>query len=132
MGPAWYADSSGQVPPDIANVEFVHNLYNHGGLWHINGDVYHSLPEVLAIGKEAGSVVSDPQVTNPGGGGTCAWHPTRHNGPQRCPAAYRLLTRSLGLDAGVDLQAAPYNLDVGTRDYYGNPITTTPNIGADQ
>jgi hypothetical protein len=71
-------------------------------------------------------------VTNPGGGDTCAWHPTRHNGPQPCPAAYRLLTRSLGLDAGVDLQAAPYNLDVGTRDYYGNPITTTPNIGADQ
>jgi len=131
-GQAWYANSSGQVPPDIANVEFIHNLYNDGGLWHINGDVYHSLPEVLAIGKEAGSVVSDPQVTDPGGGGTCAWHPTRHNGPQPCPAAYRLLTRSLGVDAGVDLQAAPYNLGVGTRDYYGNPITTTPNIGADQ
>ena len=132
-GQAWYANSSGQVPPDIANVEFIHNLYNDGGLWHINSGVYHSLAEVQAIGKEAGSVVSDPKVTNPGGGGTCAWDPTRHNDPQPCPAAYRLLTGSPGpgLDAGVNLQAAPYNLNVGTRDYYGNPITTTPNIGAD-
>jgi len=132
-GAAWYADSGGQVPPDIANVEVTHNLYNDGGLWHINSGVYHSLAEVQAIGKEAGSVVSDPKVTNPGGGGTCAWDPTRHNDPQPCPAAYRLLTGSPGpgLDAGVNLQAAPYNLNVGTRDYYGNPITTTPNIGAD-
>jgi hypothetical protein len=129
---AWYANSGGEVPPDIANVEFINNLYNDGSLWHINGVVYHNLPEVLAIGKEAGSVVSDPQVTNPGGGGTCDWDPTQHNGPQPCPAAYRLLTKSPGLDAGDDLQAAPYNLDVGTQDYYGNPITTTPNIGADQ
>jgi hypothetical protein len=60
-GQAFYANSSGQVPPDIANVEFIYNLYNDGGLWNINGDVYHSLPEVLAIGKEAGSFVSDPR-----------------------------------------------------------------------
>jgi hypothetical protein len=90
MGTAWYADSGGQVPPDIANVEFFNNLYNDGGLWHINGVVYHSLPEVLAIGKEGGSVVSNPKVTNPGGGGTCSWDPTQHSGPQPCPAAYRL------------------------------------------
>jgi hypothetical protein len=131
-GTAWYADSGAQVPPDITNVQFFQNLYNVGGLWRINGGVYHSLPEVLAIGKEAGSIVSDPNATAPGGGGTCAWDPTQHNGPQPCPAAYRLLTGSLGLDAGVDLRAAPFNLDVGTQDYYGNPITTTPNIGADQ
>jgi hypothetical protein len=60
MGTAWYADSGGQVPPDIANVEFFNNLYNDGGLWHINGVVYHSLPEVLAIGKEGGLGVYNP------------------------------------------------------------------------
>jgi hypothetical protein len=45
------------------------------------------------------------------------------------PNGYKLTTGSPMLNAGIDLTAAPYSLNVGTQDYFGN--APSRNIGAD-
>ena len=54
-----------------------------------------------------------------------------HNGPQPCPSVYRLRPGSPALEVGANLAATPYNLDIGTRDYFGNTLGTSINIGGD-
>jgi hypothetical protein len=82
-----------------------------------------------------GSTTANPLLVSAGGGRTCSWMPSLNNGPQLCPTAYKLLTGSPMIGAGLNLTQAPYNLTVGTQDYYGNTIPhgvgTGYNIGAD-
>jgi hypothetical protein len=100
--------------------------------WHINAAFYNSLAEVQAAGWEQNSRVANPNLVNGGAGGNCTWTPNAAGGgPQPCPSVYKLTPGSPGLNAGANLQAAPYNLNVGTRDYWNKPITTTPHMGAD-
>jgi hypothetical protein len=47
------------------------------------------------------------------------------------PSVYRLRRGSTALGMGANLAATPYNLDIGTRDYFGNTLATSINIGAD-
>jgi hypothetical protein len=125
--------------PDVSAVTIVNNLYfNPNGYnhWSINAD-YDGLAAVQAgTGKEMGSIVATSSpVVNGGAGGTCTWSPPLANGPQPCPAGYALPTGSTAIGAGVNLIQAPYNLNVGTRDYWGNTIPHTfgsgYNMGAD-
>jgi hypothetical protein len=74
-------------------------------------------------------------LANPGNGGTCTWTPSSSTGPQPCPTAYELQSGSPLLGTGLDLTQSPYNLNVGTHDYFGNPlgngVGSGYNIGAD-
>jgi len=132
FGAAFFANAA--VGVDTSAINFTHNLYenNSGGpLWQLDGVLYHSLAEIQAAGKEAGSIVANPMLTNAGAGGTCTWTPTIANGPQPCPSVYRLRPGSPALGVGANLTATPYNLDIGTRDYFGNTLGTSINVGAD-
>lgn len=66
--------------------------------------------------------------------GNCSWTPSTQMTwpPSGCPAAYPLSGGSALLGAGKDLTLAPYNLTVGSRDYYGNAIGSPYSIGAYQ
>ena len=48
-------------------------------------------------------------------------------GPQPGPAAYRLGLGSPVIGAGANLTGSPYNLAVGSRDYFNGPV---PNLSA--
>ena len=117
--------------PDTTQVTLTHNLYFGPGSWYWGLTDYAALGDYQAAsGKDAGSVVGDPNLAGAVPAGACTWTPSLADGPQPCPSGYEL-TAAPVLNAGANLQAAPFNLDVGTRDYWGNAITTTPNIGAD-
>lgn len=90
-------------------------------------------------GKEAhGIAATNPQLTSGGVNQTCTWTPSTQATwpPAVCPTGYVLsTTASAAIGVGVDLTVSPWNLIVGTRDYYAN---TTPsghgtgyNLGAD-
>jgi len=117
--------------PDTTQVTLTHNLYFGPGTWNWGLTDYSVFADYqTASGKDAGSVVGDPNLAGIVPAGACTWTPSLADGPQPCPSGYEL-TAAPVLNAGANLQADPYNLDVGTRDYWGNAITTTPNIGAD-
>jgi hypothetical protein len=86
-------------------------------------------------GCDVGSLTVDPLLVNAGSSINCTWDPTQHSatGLQSCATAYTLQHGSPAFGAGANLRAAPYNLaDVGTGDFFGNPIPAgAPNIGAD-
>jgi hypothetical protein len=115
--------------------------YNLGDspTWIWQGNNYNTLAAWAKASGGAinvtGSLTSNPLLTSPGAGGTCSWTPNLGNGPQSCPTGYKLRTDSPMIGAGLNLTASPYNLKVGTRDYYGNTIPhavgTGYNIGAD-
>ena len=71
--------------------------------------------------QEAQSVAINPVIKTAGGGTTLG----STTGPQPDPAAYRLGIGSPVIGAGVNLAGPPYNLSVGSRDYFANPV---PNI----
>jgi hypothetical protein len=138
FGQARFLDAQGS---DISAMTIVNNLYwnpNNNIHWFVSpvGD-YTSLAAFQAgTGKEMGSIVTTASpVVNAGSGGNCSWSPPLANGPQPCPSGYNLITGAPGIGAGVNLTQAPYNLNVGTRDYYGGTIPHTAgsgyNMGAD-
>lgn len=111
-----------------ANPQWEYNTVNYTSLatWH------------TASGLDAHSQVINPGLTTPGGGGTLTWTPSSQNTwpPGGNPVAYKLSSiASPCIGTGVDLTQAPYLLNVGTRDFFGNPIPhghgTGYNIGAD-
>lgn len=89
-----------------------------------------------ATGNETGSVSVNPQITSPGGGGTC-YSSGVPAGPQPCPSAYVLQAGSPMIGTGLDLTSLlnARGLPLPTRDYYGNSVPngvgTGYNIGAD-
>jgi hypothetical protein len=101
------------------NFALTHNLYFSAGrdrwIW-IGNQVE---PTTLsawqsASGKDDGAIVADPMFANPSAG-TAAGFALTHGSP--------------AIGAGVDLTQPPFNLNVGARDYFGNPVSK--NIGAD-
>lgn len=77
---------------------------------------------------------SNPLISSPGNGGTCN-SIVASAGPQPCPSADQLQHGSPMIGTGLNITVAPYSLNIGTRDYYGNAIPngvgTGYNIGAD-
>ncbi|HLL88858.1 MAG TPA: carbohydrate-binding protein, partial [Tepidisphaeraceae bacterium] len=64
----------------------------------------------------------DPKLRNPGNGGTIG------NADNLATLeAYKLKADSPLINAGLNLTASPFNLSVGTRDFYGNAL---PQLGA--
>jgi hypothetical protein len=117
-----------------AGVTYSHNDYFaiSGSPTWVQGTVatYPTLAQWQAVapGGDPGSIITNPGLSGTGGtGGTCSWTPNLNNGPQPCPAQYVLAGGSAMKSAGIDLTMAPYNLTVGTRDYYAN---TVPGSGA--
>ncbi len=132
----FYADNhEGDANLTIVNNEY-YNASSGPASWTWAGAPYSSLSAWAAASAGAidlaGSIVADPGLASPGGGGTCGGT----SGPQPCPGAYRLsTTASPAIGTGLNLTQAPYLLDVGARDYYGNSIPHSRgsgyNIGAD-
>lgn len=94
-----------------------HNLWFANGYdrWQApTGEVATLAAWQAGIGnKDAGAIVADPKLVNPASGAV----------------GFKLQAGSPALGAGVDLTLPPFSLNVGTRDYFGNPISK--NIGAD-
>lgn len=126
-GLARYIDVNGA---DVSAVTIRNNLYySPNAVWWMNAR-YDTLAAVQAAGWEQNSIVAAASpVVNAGSGGTCSWSPPLANGPQPCPSGYNLITGAPGIGAGVNLTQAPYNLNVGTRDYYGGTIPHTAGSG---
>lgn len=134
---ATYLDSGNG--PDVSAITLVNNLYyNPKGYdrWKWHDVEYSSLAAFhAATNADGNSIVGNPSLANAGFGGACSWSPPSAKGPQPCPLAYQLKNGSAAIGAGANLTLAPYNLQVGTRDYYGRPISHSVgsgyNIGAD-
>lgn len=111
------------------SLPFASNLYysptsNHPE-WIWDGSTYTSLANwENSGGQESNSLWGDPLFTAPGNGGTCSWTPSSLNGPAPCPQAYTLQAGSPASAAGAPVSSN------GGADYYGNPIPSTPSIGA--
>jgi hypothetical protein len=132
-----YLDSG---TPDVSAVAVMNNLYcDPRGVagWNWGGADYSSLVSFQsATGKDHNSIVGCPAITDLGAGGTCVWTPRLTNGPQPCPSVYKLKGGSIAIGTGADLRGAPYGLDIGRSDYYGDVIPNHRagsgfNIGAD-
>jgi hypothetical protein len=135
FGQTAYLDSS--KVPDVSAITLVNNLYyNPRGYnrWKWLDVEYSSLEAFhAATNADENSIVGNPSLTNAGFGGTCSWTPSA-KGPQPCPLAYQSKSGSVAIGAGANLTLRPYNLLVGTRDYYGHAISHRVagyNIGAD-
>lgn len=80
-----------------------------------------------------GNIAVAPTFASPPSG-NCTWTPSTTSTwpPSGCPSAYSTIAAGLK-SSGLDLTQAPYNLTVGTRDYYADTIPGTGpcyNIGA--
>lgn len=117
----FYYNANGQTGMALS-----HNLYYspRAATWHWGGTVYSDFDAWKASGKETGPVWGNPLFASAGNGGACTGVPIG-TGPQPCPSAYRLQPGSPALDAGVTVSAS------GEVDYYRDPLTSPPNIGAD-
>ncbi len=119
---------------NISNLVFANNSY-----YAINGGtfmaqyathIYTSLAALQAVitGGEVNATTINPLLGSGGTDPTCGGYSTT------CPFEYRLQNTSPYGGIGLDLTASPYNLDVGTQDYFGNAIPhlsgTHYNIGA--
>ena len=90
-------------------------------------------------GGDIGATTANPLFAGNGGtGGTCHSYNiplAPQTRPTGCSAVYKLQPGSPLIGAGIDLRKPPFNLDVGSHDYWGNPIPhnvgTGFNIGAD-
>lgn len=123
---------------NFANITFRNNgYYTSGGTFSMGancgGSTSTSLAAWMTASGETGATTANPVLFAGVPAGTCTWTPSALSGPQPCPTAYQPLSASY-LSTGVNLTVAPFNLNVGTRDYYGNPIPngtgTGYNIGA--
>jgi hypothetical protein len=126
-----------------AGLTILNNAYYNiaGGrpTWTWQGNPYASIQAwVSASGgllDVTGSLTSNPLLANHVTDVTCSMTSGTPEGPQSCPTGYALSAGSPMIGVGLDLTASPYNLNVGTRDYYGNAIPHTAgsgyNIGAD-
>jgi len=113
------------------------NIYYGGAtnqIWRVGGTQYKSLSAYqTATGYDSHSLTSNPEISNPGGGGTLSWTPSLHNGPQPNPAAYYLSSVSPAINAGATVSGVPVGV-MTSRDYYGNivPSGGGTDIGASQ
>jgi hypothetical protein len=93
-----------------------------------------TLAQWKAAGGDQSGLSVNPNLTSAGGGGTC-YSSGVPAGPQPCPSAYVLQGGSPMIGTGLDLTAQPYQITVGSKDYYGNSIPngvgTGYNVGAD-
>jgi hypothetical protein len=114
---------------NVANIDIRNNIY-----WFIgtsgSGPLFTSNQWNLAqwqanMGKDQNSLVADPNLANLTASRDITWNPTQHTGPQPQPSSYQLTHGSPAIGAGAVI---PNN---GGRDYYGNAVTSTVNIGAD-
>ena len=105
------------------------NVYYGGGtnqVWRVGSTQYTSFASYQsATGYDHASLTSNPQLLNPGTGGTLSWTPSAHNGPQPAPSAYTLSPTSPDFNVGATISGA-------TWDYYGNAVPNGVgyNIGA--
>jgi hypothetical protein len=136
LGRSRYLDAGKGL--DLAAVAIMNNLYFGRGTnvaWNWQNIEYPTIEDFhRATAKDESSLVDDPMLVAMGEGGICP--ETSHSeGAQRCPAGYRLKRNSKLVGAGANLAAAPYNLDPGTRDYFGHAVVHRTgsgyNIGAD-
>lgn len=126
---------------DLSSSQTTHMLNNayymvNGGSFIVTyaGTQYTTLAawKAVAPGSEVGAVTGSPGFNNTGTSGIATWTPANLTGPNIWgPTLYALQSGSGYRTAGVNLAAAPYNYNIGTTDYFGNSISTTPNIGAD-
>ena len=104
--------------------------YSMGGgtpLWATDSTNYSSFAAYQSgTGWDVGSQYLNPLLINPGNGGTCG----SATGPQPCPGTYIPIANSPVIGTGLNLTESPYNVTIGTRDYYGNAISHRSNIGA--
>ncbi len=114
-----------------SGIKFVNNDYFGDApvTFEWNGTRYTSLATwQAASGEDAAALSVNPKLASPGNGGTCnGWSAT-------CAAnAYSLGAASPMLGKGIDLTAAPYNLDIGKHDFFGKPVGAgvPANLGAD-
>jgi hypothetical protein len=113
---------------NISNIDIRNNLYwlavpGHRPIFTFN---FWSLAQWQAnMGKDQNSLVADPNLVNLTASRDITWDPTQHTGPQPQPSSYQLTHGSPAIGAGAVI---PNN---GGRDYYGNAVTSTVNIGAD-
>lgn len=122
-------------------VTFLSNCYrapDGAPRWYqINGSVLTTLGawQAAVTGGDAGAITSNPLLASPGAGGALTWTPSTQTTWPPGPNAYLLTTGSPCIGTGTDLTQAPYSLNVGTRDYFGNAIPhgtgTGYNMGAD-
>jgi hypothetical protein len=113
----WYAVLSDQP----SNLTTTHNCwYADGAGYNLSGTVYsnYSAAKAAASWFDQNGITTNPAFVNTAG--------------TTIPSNYKLTTGSSCLTAGVNLSVAPYNLDVGSTDFFGNSVTTgIPNIGCD-
>jgi len=96
---------------------FTANGYTSFSAW-VNGTGQEKINNVI-VGKNA-----DPMLVNPGNGEKIIDYKYLS-----AVTAYKLKTGSPALSAGLDL-AALEGLNIGSRDYYGNALGSTHNMGA--
>jgi hypothetical protein len=94
------------------------NCWFGGALFEYNGETFS--PYSVAVANipyfDPTGITSDPLFVGTAGSLTTT--------------DYKLQSGSPCLIAGINLSAAPYNLDVGSTDLFGNTVTSgTPNIG---
>ena len=107
----------------LGNITMTGNDYYNAGTgttsYAWGSSSYATLPAFQSgTWQEAGSVSTNPMLTNAGGGGTIG----STTGPQPGPPAYRLRQSSPAAGTGVNLTARPSSLVVGQQDYYKNAV----------
>ncbi|WP_261305095.1 hypothetical protein [Paenibacillus andongensis] len=100
-----------------SNGSFAGNGYTSFSAW-VSGTGKEKINNVL-VGKNA-----DPMLVNPGNGEKII-----SSNYLTAVTAYKLKTGSPALSAGLNL-ASSEGLNIGTRDYYGNALGSTHNMGA--
>jgi hypothetical protein len=105
-----------------------------GAMFGWAGAFYATLAAFQAgTAKDNGSIGIDPKLTPTGDRESC-YSSGIPVGPQPCPRNYAVHADSAVVGAGLDLTKAPYGLNPGKRDYYGNAIPHSVgsgyNIGA--
>ncbi len=126
---------SGLIANNIFNVMAVggydnkySNLLNSAGqnptaLTFTNIDYYGLISYQTSTKQDQLSGGYNPQLANPGFAGTCSVPLAQ------CLANYQLNPASPAIGAGLDLTKAPYNLNVGAKDLFGNSIPSSSGTG---
>jgi hypothetical protein len=125
----WFAAGSLFGAGDFSHIDMRNNIY-----WFIGtsgtgplftGNAWNLAQWQANMGKDQNSLNVDPRLVNNSGiPTTITWDPLQHTGPQPQPTSEQLRAGSLAIGAGV---AVTNN---GGRDYWGNAISSPPNIGA--
>ncbi len=130
---ALFYDFGGLTP---TGMKFVNNeFYATNGTFAVysyGSNNYSTFAQWTAVapGGEAGSNTSNPSfASSPTTVGPCPWTPSADTGPQPCPTRMKVDHTSPAIGHGLNLALSPYKLNVGTRDYYGNPIPSTSGTG---